>query len=290
MNVENDPRPHLRISAHHLDNWEACQLYFHRVTNLKYTTMSKSRNLTRGLYIHALLAHYYGSIKEGIETGAAITSTLNIADRIASESDGLFPDDIALSQEAVSAYLLHYAERDSNMRIISVEEKLSKVLFESNDLVIIYEGTMDLIVERDGLILPIDHKSESKRFPVSGLNNQFLGYSYLSDQPRMIRNAIGLQKTLKNDDKFYRSMFSYAASTLAWWKANTIRSVIDLWLAYKREEANPGDPRNWPGKLSSCDNMHRSGCPFRDVCLSDPEHWTTLLDNEFIRVESLYDE
>ena len=95
--------------------------------------------------------------------------------------------------------------------IISIEKIASKVIYEDVDQVLMYEGKIDLIIglKMSGLSVatPIDHKTYSRRYPISDMNNQFLGYCWLLDSNYIMINRIGFQTTLKPQEKFLESYY-----------------------------------------------------------------------------------
>lgn len=266
----------IRVTAHYLEPYEQCPLYFHRTVNLKRGEISKPKYLAKGIGLHHLLADYYTGFKEGRPFDENIEQARMNFMTYQADINGLDSEDIPSLLTAFDEYTTHYRARD-NFEVVAVEQKLSDILYEDDERIILYEGTIDLITDQDGLIVPVDHKGESSKWQVSGLSNQFLGYCFLSKQPRIIRNAVGYQKTKAVPDKMYRQMFSYSAATIEWWKMNTTRQVFEILNSYETGV--------WNGRLSSCDSMFRKGCIFRDVCLSPPADWEQMLEDDYIHVE-----
>lgn len=216
----------IRVTAHYLEPYEQCPLYFHRTVNLKRGEVSKPGYLAKGTALHHLLADYYTGIKGGVLSfdENVEQARMNFMGYQA-DINGIDSEDIPALLTAFDEYTSHYRARD-DFEIVAVEQKLSDIIYEDDEKIILYEGTIDLITDKDGLIVPFDHKGEASKWKISGLNNQFLGYCFLSKQPRIIRNAVGYQKTKPVAEKMYRQMFSYSAATIEWWKVNTTRQVF----------------------------------------------------------------
>ncbi len=271
----------VRLTAHYLDDYEACKLYFHRTVNLQRGEPSKPAKLAKGTAIHLILEHYYKGMKEGLEFNDRVTKAVELFESQCTNINGLIMEDVDPVISTFHEYTSWYQDRD-NFKVVSVEERLSKVLYEDDDYIILWEGSQDLNVESsEGLIIPYDHKSEGSKRNPSGLGNQFIGYAFLTNSNRVIRNAIGFQKNKKPGEKFYRTMFSYSNDMIEWWKQNTINKAMELIVNYKNNY--------WPPSFGACDSLHfNTGCPFRQVCLEPAGLWPQMLEENFIHVD-LYD-
>jgi hypothetical protein len=149
--------------------------------------------------------------------------------------------------------------RDDN--IIAVEKVYSRLLFESPELVILYEGKIDLIRKTGTKLVSVDHKSVSSRRDPNELSNQFRGYCWLLDTNEIIINEVGFQKSLKAADKFRRHVIQYSQATLNEWRENAI-----FWI---RLMLGLIETDKFPMNFTSCDKY--SGCQFKDMCVRDPE-------------------
>lgn len=273
------PKTVLRLTAHFLEDYENCPLYFHRVVNLQRGELTKAANLARGIAIHELLASYYTGKRDGVDFDVNVTKAVEDFQISALDINGLIVEDIDRCIAVFHEYTSWYQDRD-NFEIVAVEETLSKVLYEDDDIVILYEGTQDMVIRQQGVIIPFDHKSEAYRFPVSLLSNQFMGYSVLTDEPRIIRNAVGFQEKKPVEEKFYRTMYTYSQLQLEWWKRETIKKGLRIIKSYRDND--------WPAHFSACDSMHRKGCPYKPVCTEDVRLWPEILERDYV-FQPLYD-
>lgn len=284
----SDERKILRVTSHYISWFQSCNLFFDRLANKGYV-IPPGDSLMKGTLIHAALAGYYSAMRDGKDFTERLRTgleSLNNTVLKGTEFDGLIQP-ITLSEEDIelvqSAFLQYCAFRkDELIDVVAIEEKLSKVLYESDKLVIIYEGTIDLIEKRQGILIPWDHKSESGKYPVAALTNQFVGYCFLTDSGMLKRNAIGLQKTKKAEEKFYRNLFNYPTTFIERWKSDTVEECMGILYAYETGK--------WPMRLSSCEksSVNWFGCPFKDICLGDPDDWGRNLDKDFKKAEELY--
>lgn len=161
--------------------------------------------------------------------------------------------------ETFRQYTEHW-ENDGWFNIVAVENVGSKVLYEDKDLVIIYEMKVDLVLNVEGVLVPVDHKSAKSRRDPNQLSNQFKGYCWGLGVNNLIVNEIGFQKTLKPQDKFRRHTISYSASQIDEWVENSV-----AWIKYA---INCIETETFLKNYTSCDKY--SGCLFKSICEADP--------------------
>jgi hypothetical protein len=168
---------------------------------------------------------------------------------------------IEICEEVYKTYLQYaqYYENDGWLPI-AVEQSFSKVLFESESVKILYEGIIDWLDEHK----IVDHKSSSRRGEPLSLSNQFMGYAWAFGVHNVVINKVGFQKTLDAKDKFERYTKSYPNSLIEEWKANTIRTALELMVDVQNvvEMEKKFD-------LTSCDKY--GGCIYTQVCETEPE-------------------
>lgn len=155
-------------------------------------------------------------------------------------------------------YTSHW-ENDGWDNILAVENSGSKVLYDSDDLLILYEFKIDLILQMQNVVIPIDHKSMKSHRAPNELSNQFKGYCWALDVNNIIINEIGFQKTVKPVDKFQRHVLSFPQDIIEEWIENSV-----YWIKYA---LNCIDNNYFPHNYTSCDKY--SGCIYKDVCISE---------------------
>lgn len=202
------------------------------------------------------------SITVGVESGLYYASGLGIPNEVSEEVIDQF-----------KAYCEYYAHDDWHP--IAVEEVGNKILYETEDLKIVYNFKIDLVAEKGHVIAPFDHKTGSRRHEPSSLSNQFIGYCYALGTDSLIVNKIGFQKSLKPAERFQRYILTIDKSRAREWVENSI-----YWaLQYEKFVQDKYFPMN----LTSCDKY--SGCIFRKVCESDPDNRSWKLERDFVTVE-----
>lgn len=156
-----------------------------------------------------------------------------------------------------------------------VEHVGSKILFQSDDLTIVYNFKIDLIAERGRDIVPFDHKTGSRRKDPSELSNQFIGYCYALGVNSLMVNKIGFQKSLKPAERFQRFPLIVSESQIREWREEAIYWTVE----YDKLIQDNYFPRN----LTSCDKY--SGCIFQKICKTDRDSRQWKIDREFVTVE-----
>ena len=125
-----------------------------------------------------------------------------------------------------------------------------------------YQGKIDLTIAiSNAHLIPIDHKSSSRRGKPEYLSNQFQGYCWLLGVNNIIINKIGFQKTLKDNEKFERHTLSYPPELIEEWRQNAI-----YWL---KKYISDGERNFYPPNFTSCDKY--SGCIYEEVCRKTEE-------------------
>lgn len=181
-----------------------------------------------------------------------------------------------LDADEVNNTIYHFSEycdyfQHDSWHPLAVEEVGSKVLYETEDLKIIYNFKIDLIAEQGNIIAPFDHKTSKRRSEPSSLSNQFIGYCYGLGLNNIVINKIGFQKTLKPKERFLRYILPISNERISEWIENTV-----YWARVLLHSKETG---HWPMNLTSCDKY--SGCIFASVCESDPDSRLYNLERNF---------
>jgi hypothetical protein len=224
--------------------------------------LKKAVALQKGAVMHTMEAHRlraYMSGRAPHDLGNVLDEAILLGRQEASgyDFDVTMMDDeiIPIFQE----YALHAAH--DGWQVIAVEQPFSKVLYESPELMILYEGIVDAVIkEAGGRDAVVDHKSESRKSHPFSLSNQFQGYSWAFDMPTIV-NKIGFQTSLPNKERFRKYWLEYSEAIIAEWKSDAIASVMRA-IDWHREGVFRRD-------RTSCDKY--SGCIFKRVCAAEPE-------------------
>lgn len=158
---------------------------------------------------------------------------------------------------------------------LATEQVVGKVLYEDDDIRILWKAKLDWKVDTNQGIFPVDHKTSKQRREKLKLNNQFIGQCLVMGTRQMIVNEIGLQKTLKPTEKFLRPPISYSSEALFEWQSE----ILPYW-GYKLLDYY--ETGYYPPNYTHCDNKFGK-CQFVEVCSSDKNMRETELRMKFIK-------
>jgi hypothetical protein len=262
----------LMIDSQLLNIFQECPAKFYYNFILNVRPLFKPEAFDKGDLLHHMLKFHYKQIKHNqlcqannlSADGVKIIPYNEITKTCIKKAEKhlLKLDlDVGLGQEIIKVYE-QYAEyyKNESWQILEVEKPFAKVIFEDETLKIVYVGIIDLLTH----VAIVDHKSSSRRGQTSGLSNQFMGYAWAFNLHNVVINKVGLQKTLKPEEKFERPTKSYPAAIIEEWKNNTI-NVAKTMFVYINNIPDMMNKRNY----TSCDKY--SGCIFQEVCETTPE-------------------
>ncbi len=174
--------------------------------------------------------------------------------------------------ETCDQYYNHYL--NDSWVPLEVEIVKSKVLYEDDEIRVLWKAKLDLTADTNQAILPIDHKTMKQNRQSVKLNNQFIGQCLVMGTRNMVVNKIGFQKTLEPKDKFTRSIMSYSADALTEWYSEILPFYAKLLLMYTEAE-------HFPPNFSNCDGKFGQ-CVFKNVCEADRGMREEEIKNTFI--------
>jgi hypothetical protein len=146
---------------------------------------------------------------------------------------------------------------------LEVEVVKGKVLYEDDEIRILWKSKLDLVSDTNQGIYPIDHKTMKQNRKSLSLNNQFMGQCLIMNTRNVFVNKIGFQKTLKPEEKFLRPPMGYSVPRLIEWQSQILPFYAKLLLMYT-------ETGYWPPQWNHCQNKF-GDCAFVDVCEADPE-------------------
>jgi len=159
---------------------------------------------------------------------------------------------------------------------LDVEVVKSKILYEDNEIRILFKSKLDWVVDTNQAILSTDHKTMKQNRDNMKLNNQFMGQCLMMDSRQVIVNKIGFQKTLKPVDKFKRESVSYTAAQLFEWQSITLPYWCKIAIMYEQTGYYPPNYTNCDGKFGYCQF-------YKEVCTSNPDMRGEALRLNFIK-------
>jgi hypothetical protein len=144
---------------------------------------------------------------------------------------------------------------------LEVECVKGKVIYEDDDIRILWKAKYDLIVDTEDGILSVDHKMMSFNYAMSDLNNQFMGQTLLLNSPYIVINEIGLQSTYAPKDKFKREKKYYTKNQLTEFATEIVPYWAKMLVMYAESGYFPPNYAHCEGRFGLCD--------FYEVCRED---------------------
>ena len=172
-------------------------------------------------------------------------------------------------------YIEYY--RDDPWETLDLESVGTKLLYEDEDLKLLYTFKIDRLAKRERIIAPWDYKTSKKRSETSSLSNQFIGYAWATGSYYVIVDKIGFQKTLSRSERFQRIILSYDQERIDEWVSDSI-----YWA--REYAALLRNPENAPRNLTSCDKY--SGCIFKTICEHSPSSRDWIIERDYRVVET----
>lgn len=241
----------------------------------------KGNALEVGSFIHTILEFHYKSImagngrvkaiEEGFAAGAEYCKPYSPSNIYITDPDHIglenTPEEgdskvtgIAEAIKTMEQYFDFY--RNDVWTPIGVEEVRGNLIYEDSDLRVIWKAKYDLIVDTNAGIHSVDHKTMKQRKDTVALNNQFIGQCVLLKSRNVIIDKIGLQKTLKPEEKFTRPVISYSADIMAEWVNEIVPYYARMYAAYR-------EAGYYPPNYTHCENKFGTCKYYEDVCRND---------------------
>lgn len=292
------PKKNISLDATILSTLMSCaRLADFRFNLNMVSTSGSSPSLEKGSIIHKVLEVFYSHIIMGFDRDKAIGQALAAGQLYAmgctcrdfvpneafkqpecghkvNEYPGvrLTTPDVTHVLNTCAEYFDYY--KDDHWTPLFVEETKGEILYEDDEIRILWKAKIDLGTDTNQGIYPVDHKSMSQRRPTLSLNNQFIGQCLVMKTRGMIVNKVGLQTTLKPADKFQRVLVPYSIDRLLEWQSTILPYYAKLLIMYREDGY-------WPPNFTHCENKY-SVCEFKEVCESNRDMREEELRNNFI--------
>lgn len=235
------------------------------LTNFRFNYHFQSINgrpvhFEMGSIVHKFLEVYYGSIINGIRKADAVGYGMIAAlehsnsDEVTNASDEERKWALATCEQYIEYY------KNDHWVPLEVEVVKGEILYEDDEIRIMWKAKLDLISDTNQGIFPVDHKTMKQRRNTLNLNNQFIGQCVLLKTRKMFVNKIGFQTSLKPEEKFTRASIDYSHDTLIEWQSVILPYWAKTMLMYD-------ETGYWPPNFTHCENKY-GFCQFKDVCSS----------------------
>jgi len=303
MDIILPPKKNVIFDATTLSSLMGCGRYTDLRFNHRFVGQrGKSNSLETGSLIHKVLEVYYDEMIKGFPRATAIGNALTAGQlyvtgcpSCASATEtptecghepGEYPGVTNTPElnekwsvgwrfalDTCQQYFDFY--KNDSLIPLACEEVRGEVLFEDDEIRILWKAKFDLIVDTNQIgIVSMDHKTFKQRRDKTTLSNQFSGQCALLKSRNVIVNKIGLQSTLKIDERLTREIVSFTADRLSEWK----NEILPYWAYQYVQYAESGF---WPPNYSHCDTMF-GPCMFKSVCEANQNMREEVLRNEFM--------
>ena len=303
MDIIPQPKKNVVMDATTLSSLMSCARYHDiRFNHRLVSTRGRSNSLEVGSLIHKVLEVYYDHMIKNFPRSTAIGNALTAGHLFitgcphctnyegddtppckheVNEYPGVENTPEASKEHNVGwRYALETCEKyfdfyknDSFIPLASEQVK-GDVLYEDDEIRVLWKAKFDLIIDTNQIgIVSMDHKTFKQRRDKTSLSNQFTGQCLLLKARNVIVNKIGLQTTLKIDERLTREVVSFSADRLLEWQ-----SEILPYYAYKYIQFS--ESGYWPPDYTHCDNMF-GPCPYKQVCEADRSMREEVLRNNY---------
>jgi hypothetical protein len=252
----------LALDSQILDAIQKCPFYCYLNFVKNWRPNEVAMPLERGDLGHTVLEAYYKLLQKGISWDDAVEQAANIG-REHYQSLHL---DLQLSEWVIATFF-EYAKyyKFDGIQVLGVEETFSLVLHEDDELVILYEGKIDLYAEFPILGPSImDHKWRAMRADYIGLDNQFIGYAVKTNATLIYVNEVGLQKSYGPEKKFRRVPVNIGDGVKERWIKNTIMWAKILDHSIQNNVWPQSHLKTAPAGITQCGK-----CNYNRICNSE---------------------
>jgi hypothetical protein len=273
--IPSPPKKNIILDSQILSTVMSCgRLTDFRFNHKLVSNTGKPTSFEKGSIVHKFLEVYYRGIIQGLRKqeaeGYAHTAAVEYAQ--SNEVRNTSPEDIAWAIQTCHQYLEFY--KNDFWIPLEVECVKGEVLYEDDEVRVLWKAKFDLISDTNQGIYPIDHKTMSQRRDTLTLNNQFIGQCILLKTRLMFINKVGFQKSLKPEERFTRVTINYTADRLLEWQSVILPYWAKIYLMYAESEY-------WPPNFSHCENIYGT-CAFKNICEVDRGIREEMLGQDFI--------
>jgi hypothetical protein len=274
----------IALNSHSLSYFQHCPMDYKKTNIDLLVPRAPIYPFTRGAAISRYLAYWYRARLRLYSLSRLNRLEFRLFKRM--KKDPAFirdakQDDRLMIASRIFGYFNKY--RQETLKVVAVEEGFSRIFYEDNSHLFIYEGRPDLVVDfgssfRTGIGF-VDHKSEARSNDLLHFNNQFLGYAWGLRCNRGLVNYFGLQKDPKDGEIFRRDSIIYSDKAIERWRDDTLEWFFKLAWSLRTGRF----VRSW-----QCSGKYGT-CRYHALCSSGSENEEQLkTERDFVKLDAPY--
>ena len=254
--------------------------YFSHLRHLETRTYRKG--IGKGKVLHKAYEFFYNARIEGKDQAACVKAGM-LGLQMEAVKEKLPLDDLQLCMLKFASYCTYHM--NDLYYPLKTELGFSLVLYEDPEVMILYEGRIDLIARllHNNQVIWVDHKNYLiKSSKPEFYTNQFLGYTWAIWQAfgkdaalQGILDNTWMAPSLAPKDSHEMFMGNYLVGQLRNWEKQAIKSTIEMTKLYDattEEVSYSSKTYNFDLQRHSSCNMSKFGpCQFLPICHSDTE-------------------
>lgn len=277
------------LDATTLTSLMVCPRYYqYRFRELWIPKGGRSNSIECGSIVHAIIEQYYKSLILGKSRQNAISdgftagkeylypyheSNQFIVDKDHSGTENV-PEDSDkrdIGWKFVFKTMEEYFDfyRNDTFTPIGTEEVRGALIYQDDDLRVLWKAKFDTIIDTSDGMMSMDHKTMKQRRDTLLMSNQFIGQCIILRARNVIVNKIGFQSSLQPHEKFVRSTVSYTADKMAEWSQETVPHFARMLLAYNEAGYYPMQFSGCETKFGFCDFYQTGYPPISGPCQND---------------------
>lgn len=169
-----------------------------------------------------------------------------------------------------------YYKRWINDHWVPIEVEIVKgtILYEDDFIRVLWKAKLDLTVDTNQGIYPVDHKTGKQFRKILSMDNQFMGQCLTMRTQNVMINRIGFQTTLKPEEKFIRIPMGYSTERLLEWQSEVLPY-------YAMELIKFSEMEHFPPNFTSCQTRY-GYCGYLKICESNPSHREYEIRQNFV--------
>lgn len=243
----------LALDSQALSTFKLCPRKYFLNFESNLETLKKSPALNTGTLVHKILAHYYRA--RASEREFTKQQLLQIGQKVVMRS--------ALTQEEKFFHIRKFCEYVSTEKPhfvpLGVEKGFSKILYEDNYTLFVYEGRIDLVGTYANTLCWMDHKSQSREYALYKNTDQFLGYSWAIGSTLGFINYYGLQESKKANECFHVETIYHQRELISQWRLEAIQTFREI-------AGRARDMKYFQRNRSACNAGKFGDCQFLRLC------------------------